>query len=259
MEVDAAPKEEAKDAVMDDGQDDVVVELPEDASETLYVKNLNESVKVDVMKKTLTHLFSLYGQVLDVTAHENVRMRGQAFIAFDAKEPAAKAIKEVTGFPLYGKPMQLAFARSRSDANVRKLQGEQALEAHKKSRIDTKRQRRTEWRKRLMAMKAGENDGPGGGVGVSTDKHRQETQLPDEYLPPNKILFIHNVPEHVSREQLDTLFRQHDGLVDVRLIPGRGVAFVEFGDAMQSSVARDALNGHLFPPATEKLRITFAK
>lgn len=257
MEVEAAPKEESKDLVME-SQEEEFVGLPDDATETLYVKNLNESVKVDVMKKTLNHLFSLYGRVLDVTAHENVRMRGQAFIAFDAKEPAAKAIKEVTGFPLYGKPMQLAFARARSDANVRTLEGESAVEAHKRARMESKKQKRTEWRKRLMAMKAGEGEGPGAGITTSENK-RQEAQMPDEYLPPNKLLFIHNVPADVSREQIDALFRTYEGLLDVRLVPGRGVAFVEFGDAMQSSVARDALNGHIFSSASEKLRITFAK
>jgi hypothetical protein len=32
-------------------------------------------------------------------------MRGQAFVTLDTKEAAAKAVKEVQQFPLYGKPM----------------------------------------------------------------------------------------------------------------------------------------------------------
>jgi U2 small nuclear ribonucleoprotein B'' len=60
---------------------------------------------VTVLKKSLESLFSTYGTVLSVTAHSNLRMRGQAFVAFDSKEPAAKAVSEVVGFPLYGKPM----------------------------------------------------------------------------------------------------------------------------------------------------------
>ena len=106
--------------------------------------------------------------------------------------------------------------------------------------------------------------------------------MPDEYLPPNKILFLHNVPDRVSRDDLDALFRRcvcsltsladrfhmltrlplpmhsYSGLVDVRTIPGRSVAFVEFTDSVTSAVAKDALNGHAFSD-TEKLRITFAK
>lgn len=43
--------------------------------------------------------------MLDIVAHKNVRMRGQAFLSFGDKKAAAKAVEEVKGFPLYGKPM----------------------------------------------------------------------------------------------------------------------------------------------------------
>src|SRR6266545_2842410 len=32
--------------------------------------------------------------------------------------------------------------------------------------------------------------------------------MPDEYLPPNKILFLQNLPESVTKEQLNALFSQ---------------------------------------------------
>jgi U2 small nuclear ribonucleoprotein B'' len=57
------------------------------------------------MKQSLKTLFKEYGNVLDVTAHRSIRMRGQAFVTLDSKDAAAKAVKEVKGFPLYGKPM----------------------------------------------------------------------------------------------------------------------------------------------------------
>ena len=50
-------------------------------------------------------MFKQYSTVLDVTAHKNVRMRGQAFVTLKSKEAAALAVKEVQGFPLYGKPV----------------------------------------------------------------------------------------------------------------------------------------------------------
>lgn len=58
-----------------------------------------------MLKQSLSALFSTYGSVLSITAHGNLRMRGQAFVAFDDSEIAAKAIQEVNGFPLYGKAM----------------------------------------------------------------------------------------------------------------------------------------------------------
>lgn len=75
------------------------------ASSTIYIKNLNEKVKLAILKTSLNSLFSVYGHVLSITAHGNLRMRGQAFVAFDDVEVAKKAVKEVNGFPLYGKSM----------------------------------------------------------------------------------------------------------------------------------------------------------
>lgn len=77
----------------------------QEASETLYIQNLNEKIKIPVLKSSLRGLFKSYGEVLDVVAHSNLRMRGQAFVSFESKEVAAKALKEVKGFPLYSKPM----------------------------------------------------------------------------------------------------------------------------------------------------------
>ena len=77
----------------------------ENATETLYIQNLNEKVKIPVLKASLRSLFKSYGEVVDVVAHANLRMRGQAFVSFESPEIAKKALKEVRGFPLYSKPM----------------------------------------------------------------------------------------------------------------------------------------------------------
>ena len=58
-----------------------------------------------VLTQTLATLFKPYKPILPITAHRNVRMRGQAFISFGDLENANKARKEVNEFPLYGKPM----------------------------------------------------------------------------------------------------------------------------------------------------------
>jgi RNA recognition motif-containing protein len=38
---------------------------------------------------------------------------------------------------------------------------------------------------------------------------RPNVQMPDEYLPPNKILFLQNLPESVTKDQLMSLFSQY--------------------------------------------------
>ena len=68
---------------------------PENATETLYIQNLNEKVKIPVLKASLRGLFKSYGDVLDVVAHANLRMRGQAFVSFESADIAKKALKEV--------------------------------------------------------------------------------------------------------------------------------------------------------------------
>lgn len=91
------------------------------ACETLYIQNLNEKIKPDgkptsliyyssdvcssVIKSSLKNLFKTYGEVLDVVAHNNLRMRGQAFVSFASKDSASKALRDVQRFPLYSKPM----------------------------------------------------------------------------------------------------------------------------------------------------------
>ena len=80
------------------------VRLPHDAplrSPTYQIIPLG----ITVLKASLRGLFKSYGEVLDVVAHKNLRMRGQAFVSFASTDIAKKAAKEVRGFPLYSKPM----------------------------------------------------------------------------------------------------------------------------------------------------------
>ena len=46
------------------------------------------------------------------------------------------------------------------------------------------------------------------GAGALPAPRRPNVQMPDEYLPPNKILFLQNLPEIVTKEQLTGLFAQ---------------------------------------------------
>lgn len=107
------------DADMADATPKAEEPLPEGASEVVYVHNLNEKIKLPIMKQSLKVLFREYGRVLAVTAHSNVRMRGQAFVTLDSKRAAANAVREVEKFPLYGKPMvrYLSLSTRRCQAN----------------------------------------------------------------------------------------------------------------------------------------------
>lgn len=91
--------------------------------------------------------------------------------------------------------------------------------------------------------------------------------MPDEYLPPNKILFLQSLPVDVTQEALVQLFSQfvslsllcvavkrfaerafgyrYPNLVEVRMIPTKkDIAFVEYADETSSGVAKDALHNY---------------
>jgi len=232
-------------------------EEPEVISETLYIQNLNEKIKIDVLKASLRGLFKSYGEVLDVVAHSNLRMRGQAFVSFESPEVAKKAMKEVRGFPLYSKPMQISFARTRSDAVVKRLDGE-SFDQHKARRAEHKKNTRysNPLKQKFRAKRmAAEMDG----VAAVPAPKRPNVQMPDEYLPPNKILFLQNLPENVTKDQLMALFSQYPNLYEVRLIPTKkDIAFVEYMDEGSAGVAKDALHNYKLD-GENKIKITFAR
>jgi RNA recognition motif-containing protein len=49
-------------------------------NQTIYVKNINEKVKKDVLKKQLYMLFSQYGRVKQIVACKGIKLRGQVKI-----------------------------------------------------------------------------------------------------------------------------------------------------------------------------------
>ena len=105
------------------------------------MQNINERVKLVDLKNSLFQLFSSYGEVHEVHAKKNIRQRGQAYVVMKDPETAEKAIKTLRGYPFFGKPLRLNFARKEADY-VTKLGGtfdEQVLKKRNARReIDAK-------------------------------------------------------------------------------------------------------------------------
>jgi U2 small nuclear ribonucleoprotein B'' len=112
--------------------------MTELANKTLYVRNLNESVKLPVLKQDLETTFSQFGKVINVIAHKNLRMRGQAFVVFEDQSAAEAAQRAVQGFKYHEKEMQVQFAKTPSDDTVKRERGDEAYEQHKKQRLELK-------------------------------------------------------------------------------------------------------------------------
>lgn len=68
--------------------------------------------------------------------------------------------------------------------------------------------------------------------------------VPDEYLPPNKILFLQNVPEDYGVDDLTGIFGRFESFREIRLVPGRrGIAFVEYDDEQGAISAKEQTAG----------------
>jgi U2 small nuclear ribonucleoprotein B'' len=84
-------------------------------------------------------------------------------------------------------------------------------------------------------------------------------QIPDEFLPPNNILFLQNLPENIQQAQLMDLFQTYPGFREVRMIPTkRDIAFVEYEDETLAAAAKSALGGHEIEEG-KPMKVTFAR
>lgn len=82
------------------------------------------------------------------------------------------------------------------------------------------------------------------GAGLKPTGPAAAAVVPDEYLPPNKILFVQNLPDDSDAVTLTNLFGRFEGFREVRMVPGRrGIAFVEYENEAGAIAARENLAG----------------
>jgi hypothetical protein len=163
-------------------------------------------------------------------------------------------LEEAQGFPLWDKPIVLEFARAKSDAFVQHTD-DSGLEQHKRARLAEKgilasllfvgsllitggieRRQAIETSSAALKRPAPAATVPNDikstkirGTGLKSTGNVAAV-IPDEYLPPNKTLFIQNLPDELNDiERLSELFGHFEGFREIRLVPGRkGIAFVEY-------------------------------
>ena len=68
--------------------------------------------------------------------------------------------------------------------------------------------------------------------------------VPDEYLPPNKTLFLRDLPEDYGKDALAVIFKRYPGFREIRLVPGRNtIAFAEYEDETGAIAAKEGAGG----------------
>ncbi|RYP02597.1 hypothetical protein DL764_005723 [Monosporascus ibericus] len=236
----------------------------------VYIRNLEERVKPDALKSALSAVFSEYGNIIDIVIKTNLKAKGQAFVVFDKPESAHHAIEETQGFELFEKPMQVALARTRSDATVKSTGNEQELEQHQRRRLAEKERKKAaeaqEEQKRLKrpgAVPAAEANRPAKaarGPGLKPTGPAANAVVPDEYLPPNKILFVQNLPDDYDIEALTGIFGRFEGFREVRLVPGRkGIAFIEYEAEAGAITAKENTAGMALADGTKFMKVTYQR
>ncbi|OWM66646.1 U2 small nuclear ribonucleoprotein B''-like [Punica granatum] len=218
-------------------------------NQTIYIKNLNEKIKKEELKRSLYCLFSQYGRILDVVALKTPKLRGQAWVAFSEVTSASNAVRQMQNFPFYDKPMRIQYAKEKSDC-IAKADG--TYEKKKKQEEKAERKRRSEEAQMANGSAPESNGGP-------TVSFRQGNTNAQEALPPNNILFVQNLPVETTSQMLQLLFVQYPGFKEVRMIEAKpGIAFVEYEDEVQAGMAMQHLQGFKIT-AQNPMSIAYAK
>ena len=73
------------------------------------------------------------------------------------------------------------------------------------------------------------------------------------------MLFVSNLPIDTTPEQLDALFKSHNGFKEVRLVPGKkDIAFVEYETTDDAAAVVEVLNGFAINVSTN-IKVDFAR
>lgn len=228
---------------------------------TVYVRNFNERVKIPLLEKTIREIFGEFGNIIDIVAKKNLKAKGQAFVVYESEEDAQDAIDTLQGFDLFndGRKLVLAFAKSRSDATVLRVDGDEALEEHKKHRIAEKERKRALEAANATQAKRVAADSLAERPAKTTKPATQAPgMVPEELLPPNKILFVRELPENYGSEMLNALFSRYPGFKEIRMVPGRaGIAFVEYLDEESAIRVKEEMNGVAL--GDSKIKVTYQR
>lgn len=231
--------------------------------------------------------------MIDLVAKTNLKAKGQAFIVFDEPQAAERAIKEVQGFELFDKPMVLDYARTKSDATVLQEGNPDDFETHKRRRLAEKgrffgshtrmsqfielipypyleRKQATEAaeaEKKLKRSAAVSGAEPAArpvkasrGAGLKSSNPAAGAVVPEEYLPPNKILFLQNLPDEHDVDSLTAVFGRFEGFREVRLVPGRkGIAFVEYEAEAGAISAKESTAGMVLGEEGKVIKVVYQR
>ena len=98
------------------------------------------------------------------------------------------------------------------------------------------------------------------GAGLKASNPASGAVIPEEYLPPNKILFVQNLPDEYGVESLTAIFARFEGFREVRLVPGRkGIAFVEYNAETGAISAKESTSGMSLGGDAKPMKVVYQR
>lgn len=206
--------------------------------ETIYVNNLNDKVPLSKLKAELQVVFQKYGTIVQLTAHRNLKMKGQAFITYENKESSRAAMEKLQDHELFGKKVRVSYAKANSDNYHRDiLKDDEAIEA----------------RKQLKAK--AQTDTAARGVKKPGTKKVESWKS----IPPNKILLIQNLGPQVANSELLDFFEGFGGFINSRLVKARSLSFIEFENEVSATGCLEAMTPDRLKNFGDEAILTYAK
>lgn len=83
--------------------------------------------------------------------------------------------------------------------------------------------------------------------------------VPDEYVRPNKTLFLQNIPRDVDEDDLTAIFENFEGFKEVRLVSVRSVAFAEFENEQFAITAKEATANKPIGAEGKPMKVTYQR
>ena len=225
---------------------------------TLYLSNIDWSIKKALLKRSLLALFSRHGKVMEViclrgNAGGGRPLRGQAWVIFESLSAATAAHEAERGFIFFGRPLMVNYAKEVSD-RIAKRDG--TYGAKTKEKRAAKRKLEDAAGDDGGASKSAKLSNDAGGVTASVSDPStlvggQQSSVPPssqstaESLAsstPSSLLLARNLPTECNDMMLAMLFRQYSGYKEVKMI-GEGNATIEFGTENEATSALKGLNG----------------
>jgi RNA recognition motif-containing protein len=214
--------------------------MTQPAMETVYVNNLNDKVSLVKLKHELKLMFAKYGDIVLITAHKNLKMKGQAFITYNDIQAAENAVKSEANTVLFGKPLRITFARSNSDAfHTLIAKDDSVVEARKQAKAEkNSRKRKAE---------------------PTTSKAKRAKTVDWSKLPPNKILLLQNLSSSIGPNDVEPIFESFGGFVNIRLLKIRNLAFIEFDSETDATTCLNEIDKNQLNKLGEHCQLTYAK